>query len=321
MLNTYLNDNQHRPYPFYGGVTLPFPMSCITGLGLCLQQVEDGAHTPIYASVVAVAADSVRVALCRDLDGTGNLAEFIGMLYADTTGAYQYIAGSEDNAVYETTLITDPVDPERLVFGEITDLPYSEEDASRVSLADMQIFYAFVRSLYRGMPRSMIHSTAYMQLGTIPKDAIGVYSGKFYLDPACVVYMSSEVYGYHEVLTANDSEMLVDHTVRLAVTGLLTAKVENGSLVFGCLDSTDNNILNSYPEHGLEFVEYLNGTTTSNLHSLHIDDFTVDTLIDGETVSTTEIAWQVQEIDSTVLLTVKGTTAFPNCYGAEDQVR
>ena len=294
-------------------------MSCITGLSLCLQQDYDSNQSPIYASVVAVANGSVRIALCRDLDISNNVAEFIGMLYAYLDGSYQYIPSSVDSAVYETTLITDPVDPERLVFGTFTDLPPDEEEMDQIILSDMQMFYAFVRSMYHGLPRSVVTSTAYMQLGTIPEDSIGVYQGRFYLDPSCVVYMPSNAFGYHEAATVNDAEMLVDHTIQLSVTGLLTAKVEDGSLVFGCLDSTDKNTLNSYPEHPLEFVEYVNGATTAALHSLAIDDFTVEIEGETETIIKTKIAWQVQELNDAVLLTVNGTNDFPNCYAQENE--
>lgn len=36
MLNTYINDNSMSPYPFRSKETLPFPMSCIVGMGVCL---------------------------------------------------------------------------------------------------------------------------------------------------------------------------------------------------------------------------------------------------------------------------------------------
>ena len=302
MLNTYLNDNQRRPYPLYGGLKLPFPASCITGLGICLQ--EEGENSAIYASVVAIAKNSVRIALCR---AAGANDEFIGMVYATTDGFYTYIPSSSDSAVYETDTIAQPVDIDRLVYGTYTTLPPDPIEAEVVALSDMQVFYAYVANIKQGILRSSIKSTGYMQLGTIPEDAVGVYTGRFYLYPSCVTYMPSDVLGYHAKLSVNQNDQETGHSIEFSASGVLTLAVDGGTLNIGCLPDTDaKNIFNEYPTHGVDFVEYVNGQTTSGLHTLTLTGFT------------NEITWEAQDTGSAIILTVNGTKKFPSCYAVQE---
>ena len=300
MLNTYLNDNQHRPYPLYGGVKLPFPMSCIIGLGLCLQQSDN--QNPVFASVIAISRTSIRIAFCRHTGPDEAAPEFIGMVYADTTGYYTYVASSANSTVYEVDLRPDPVDLNRIVFATFVDQVVEPEEYASAVIADMQVFYSF----FKDYDRSGTKSTGYMQVGTIPDDAIGVYTGEFYLDPSCVTYMPADVLGYHTDMIVNKAEQHIGHSIDIAAGGLLTAAVDGGTLWFGCLEEADKSQLNEYPEHPMEFIEFLNGTTTSTLSELYIND-------DG-----TNIQWKVTELEDAVLLTVSGATAF-SCYPVGDE--
>ena len=295
MLNTYLNDNQHRPYPFYGGTTLPFPNCCVTGLGVCLQK-DDLADKPIFASVVVISKNSVRVALCRDTK-TGSAAEFVGMIYA-TSNYYTYIASSSNSNVYETNLITDPVDLDRLVYYDV-----SGEDA----ISSLQVFYSFVESVEEGITRSYVKSTGYMQIGTIPEDAIGVYTGKFYLDPSCVTYMPKVVLGYHTDITVNHNHQEIGHSLVFSASGLLTLSVTGGTtLTFGCLESTDKSILTEAPTRGYDFVTYIYGMTVPVGGVLDIR--TADSAAGKINIAGTTTK------SGDVLVTLDGTTLFPNCF-------
>lgn len=306
MLNTYLNDNQHRPYPLYGGVKLPFPASCITGIGLCIQEGDNDA--PVYASVIAISSNSIRIALCRSAGPDSGADEFIGMLYANTNGYYTYVASSATSTVYEVNQIVDPVDVNRLVFASYTELPPDEEAMNTIALSDMQVFYSFVSDVTQGITRSSAKSTGYMQLGTISEDAVGVYTGRFYLDPSCITYMPPRVLGYHTNIETAGAEAEISHAVEITFNGLLTASVTGGTLLIGTMNGADDSVLNAVPQHGVDFIEYLNGITTSALEVLEIPDYT------------DQIVWSARETDKAVILTVDGTTAFPNCWGAEDDV-
>lgn len=304
MLNTYLNDNQHRPYPFYGGVKLPFPDSCITGLGLCIQ-VSDN-DSPVYASVIAISANSVRVALCRGTGANAEADEFIGMLYANTSGYYTYISSSSDSAAYEVDTEQQPVDINRLGYATFPELSADDQTSAMMALADMQAFYAYVYNISSGIPRSSIRSTGYMQLGTIPEDAIGVYTGRFYLDPSCTTYMTASVYGYHTAVQVRGAEQETAASLNIVFNGLLTASVDGGTLFIGATTKADDNILNEVPTHSVDFVEYLCGTTTANIDTLNLVG------------DPGKIVWSLQDRGNVVVVSVDGTSTFPNCWGSED---
>lgn len=292
MLNTYLNDNQRRPYPFYGGCALPFPMSCITGLGVCLQE-DELLSSPVYANVIVVSKDSVRVALCRDPGEEVADAEFIGIIYANTQGFYTYVASSSNSAVYETNKITDPVDLDRLVF-------FDDPDTGTA----LRVFYSYVSDITKGIPRSTVKSTGYMKVGTIPEAAIGVYTGKFYLDPTCVASMPQEVLGYHTKIVANGMPPVeTGRSVVLSAGGLLTLSVTAGTVSFGALESADSLQLTKYPARSFSFVTSINGVPVpvGGKLVLHCDD--------------DRIVINSQKLESgTVVIELDGTTEYPNCY-------
>lgn len=303
MLNTYLNDNQRRPYPFYGGEALPFPMSCITGLGICIQ--DDGSLRRVYVSAIAISRNSVRVAVCRESDG---VPEFLGILYADTTGWYTYTDSATARAVYETYTIPEPVDPSRLV--------YYDDDYEQAQ----QVFYSYVLSLSLA-EREYARSTAYMQLGTIPEDAVGVYTGKFYLDPGCVTYISADVIGRCAKMIVNKTESETPHSLEIVTGGLLTASVTGGTLSFGTLEAADSNVLTETPAVPYSFITSINGympkaTEEQPYPVLKLDDYPDQTVPEPPPA---KIRWSVRVLGTgDVLLTVNGTKVFPNCYGAQD---
>ena len=293
MLNTYLNDNQRRPYPFYGGCALPFPMSCITGLGVCLQE-DELSGSPVYANVIVISKDSVRVSLCRG-GSDDSIGEFIGMVYADTTGFYTYVASSSNSAVYETYQIPDPVDLDRLVF-------FDDPDTGTA----LQVFYSYVAAVTNGITRSTAKSTGYMQVGTIPEAAIGVYAGKFYLDPTCVTTMPQEVLGYHTEIAANGMKPVeTGHSLEITAGGLLTLGVAGGTLHFGALESADEAQLTEYPTRPYSFVTSINGMPVPVGGTLVIHYNPADHIV---------ITKQVLPDTEAVLLEIDGTTAYPNCY-------
>lgn len=102
MAKTYLNDNKSMPYPFYGYAELPFSMACIVGLGVCIRGEEPTGRFPVVASSVAIAEDSVNLAIGRykKIDETGSdseenlVFELIGTIYANTAGYSVYVPAS-----------------------------------------------------------------------------------------------------------------------------------------------------------------------------------------------------------------------------------
>lgn len=67
MKNTYINDNMLSAYPFLPGVALPFPASCVSGIGVCLHGVT--AATSVRVSSIELSIGRVRAVFCLS-DGT-----------------------------------------------------------------------------------------------------------------------------------------------------------------------------------------------------------------------------------------------------------
>lgn len=337
MLSTYLNDNQAMPYPFYGFGALPFPMSCITGLGVCLTgDSPERSTNAIFVSSIIIAEDSVRLALCRK---TGTGIELIGMFYANTSGYYTYIPSYIDDAVYEDQTIT----PQMLRFVYSDFAPdmidtTTEEDAGPHQMdwddhmhevvldniiEDMQVFYSYVKENI-GVTLGEVTSNGYIQLGTIPPEAVGMYSGEFYLDPSCVTYMPDNVYGYIQTYKINNERYKTSQQFYLAAGGLLKMSVDGSTIYMApANDEVDTLSLTEIPASDKSMVTMINGHL--------ITGSTVEQEIDGETtsvyvypyidfVSTPEkdVSWDGYLKEGTktdtVVITLNGGTDFPNCY-------
>ena len=361
MLNTYLNDNQAMPYPFYGFGSLPFPMSCIVGLSICISGDAPGRGiNGIFISSVIIAEDSVRLALCRH---TANGIELVGMFYANTAGYYTYIPSFIDDSVYENhkelhmiEIPTGDGGVERHAVEPVTSavlrFVYSdyapdmldtttEPDAGSNQMdwddhthevlldsiiEDMQVFYSYVKENI-GVTLGLVTSNGHIQIGTIPKEAIGTYSGEFYLDPSCVTYMPDEVYNYTQTYKVNHDVYKASQKVDIAAGGILKITVD-GSTAY--VDVTGEEI-DALP---LTDIPYSNKTRVTSLNGHLITGSTVQEVINGETtskyvypfidfISTPKdnkafIEWEGYvkrgQESSTVVLTITGTSIFPNCY-------
>ena len=86
MFNTYLNDYLTSPYPFFGEQQLPFPLSCIAGLGICLQ-----TDTPIgllYAFSITIGQSSVYMVIGTvQTQNNVETETILGTLFADAETA------------------------------------------------------------------------------------------------------------------------------------------------------------------------------------------------------------------------------------------
>ena len=145
-----------------------------------------------------------------------------------------------------------------------------------------------------------------MQVGTRPEAAIGVYTGKFYLDPTCVAVMPQSVLGYHTEVEINGVTNETEHSLVLAAGGLLTMKVTGGTLYFGATDLADSTQLTAYPARDLSFVTSINGIPVPADGKLLIR------CTDSRIISTSQ---QLQPSGG-VILDLDGTTAYPNCYNS-----
>lgn len=312
MLNTYLNDNQNMSYPFYGNGSLPFAMSVITGLSICLQ-TEATVHQPLFVSSIVIDKDSVRLAVCRCVSDTDDTKELVGMFYANLAGYYTYIPSYISDAVYEDQTIT----PEmlRFVFAD-----YSPNQATEVVsggttyttemddiIENMQVFYSYVQANV-GTILGKVTSHGHIQLGSIPEAAIGSYFGEFYLDPSCVTYMPDSVYGYHAAYTVNQDTYPAKQTVEIAVSGLLTTSDNGDTVVIDTTYDADEADLVDLEFSTRSRISRVNGYEIKATRDVPKPYLRFNDLDD-------KVKWTAKRLDSAVIIELNGTDDFPNCYG------
>ena len=323
MLYTYLNDNQGMPYPFYGHGSLPFPMSVITGISLCIRS-EDAAVNPVYASSIVITENTVRLAICKK--SAEGEAVLLGIFYANTDGYYTYIPTMyAGDAVYENQTFGDDV--LRYVYADFA--PITEQTTEGIATTYMtymndviehiQVFYSYVRgNLHTILGRSA--SYGHIQLGTIPKEAVGSYIGEFYLDPSCVLYIPNDVSGHHTAYTINTVTQPVRQTFTIGCTGLLTVSVDAGTARISTVYDADDAELVKLDFETRNRVEFINGTTISSSEppNEELTDLEKDKYIHPrlniqnlDTLAT----WRVAHVtDTAITLEIDGNTSFPNCY-------
>lgn len=316
MLNTYLNDNQGMAYPFYGGGSLPFPMSVITGLSICIQDDAD-THQPLYVGSVMIDATSVRLAILRHLsdDPDDSAAELIGMFYANMDGFYTYIPSYLTDAVYEDQTITPQM--LRFVYADYAPVQGSTVSGDSVIyntelddiIENMQVFYSFVQANV-GVILGKTTSHGHIQLGAIPESAIGSYFGEFYLDPSCVVYMPDSVYGYHSAYKVNNDTYAATQAIELRASGLLTLSVNGSTVAFDTVLGANESDLIDFEFSTRSRITGLNG------HSIEAIDYEGQYYPEITFKDNYMISWRcVAETSDNLIIGVNGNDTFPNCYG------
>lgn len=314
MLNTYLDDNQGMAYPFFGTGALPFPMSVVTGIGVCINAGDtDTPYTSeaLYISDVVITAKTVQLSVCRHISG-GDGTELVGIFYANINGYYVYVPSSQLNdEVFEDQTI----EPRmlRFVYATAPDMP--EEELAQMTL-DLQVFYSYVKKNAYDTPGTL-HSCGYIQLGTIPESAVGSYKGEFYLDPSCVSYMPDSVFGKHKTYRVNSSLYVAPQCFTIAARGVLDISVSGGTAAFGVTAEAADlqfvdlgfetkdmvSSLQGYPVAASQRNPYpvlhLKGQTVSAGRAI---DFA---FVSGPVVGSTS--------SEAVVIEITGTSIFPNC--------
>ena len=302
MINTYLNDNQSMPYPFYGYGALPFPMCVITGMGVCIH-MHKGEEFPtgynrIYACSISIADTSVTVALCRK-PSTGGV-ELVGILYARTDGYSMYVPSYTDAAVYGNQSIS-PAMLRYVYAGEAVEVD-DQEVAS-----DLQVFYSRTRETFDTV-LSTTSSTGFIQLGPIPQSAIGNYQGEFYLDPSCVTYLDDDTYGHYSHYTVGPNKYSIGQRFDIELSGLLVWQDQQITTKY----QTDTNDFVVLDDQYAQKVDKINGVAIEGSTAA-----AYPTLVLAGHTNYVELSAAPSVEGSTasaVVVTINGTTEFPNCY-------
>lgn len=184
-------------------------------------------------------------------------------------------------------------------------------------------------STYSGGRSATVHATGsgvkisgFMTIGSIPKSAIGNYSGPFIIDPSCITYISDDVLGCHDTLNINGTSYEIGQQLEIVAAGLLTL---DGLSVNGTNQVASANLTTFDTMTDYSMVKTINGMsfqphTDSNIPTLtfktdypeHITFDVVGGAPDPEDGNPdTGIG------DATILI-INGTKKFPNCYNQED---
>lgn len=318
MLNTYLNDNLNTPYPFFQG-QLPFPMTVITGLGLCLHGESNGY--PLYALDVNIGKDFVFLAIGRD-SPTNSAGELFGVLWANTSGSYAYFRavwgyGSQLTFWYPYWHLVD--EPPTTSY-EPYDPPPNQEQlqnpvyAPTASIMELtRVYFDEVRDI-RETPS--VGGAGYMTLGTIPAEAVGSYRGKFYLDPSCVRWMPTDVFGYHTSIAEFANKVPLGQRFDISTSGVLSLSV-GGSTATVVAPAADDYTLTSFTTLAEPGVRTINGLfITGETSSCKQLEFRSD--LDSVSFSVLQGS---QDPDNPLpaVISIEGGTDFPNCYSPDDE--
>lgn len=170
--------------------------------------------------------------------------------------------------------------------------------------------------------------SGYLIIGSINDKDIGSHAGTFYLDPSCVVHVPDSVYGVYTKLKVNDKHYALGHNLTISVAGLMSLSSSSGDFVptLQGKDSVADLVLSSAAFLGsYSMVTSINGisplTTGEDkgqliLNTRHPE--AIKLLLDTSTATTVSTEDTSDTVGGAVLLTIIGTTQFPNCYDPDE---
>ena len=184
-------------------------------------------------------------------------------------------------------------------------------------------------SAYSGGRSATVHATSsdvkisgFMTIGSIPKSAIGNYSGPFIIDPSCITYISDAVLGYHDRLNINGTSYEIGQQLEIVAAGLLTL---DGLSVHGTDQVASANLTTFDTMADYSMVKTINGMSFQPHTDSNIPTLTFKTDYPGHIkfnvvggASDPEDGKPDTGIGDATVLIINGTKKFPNCYSRED---
>lgn len=317
MLNTYLNDNLNTPYPFFQG-QLPFPMTVITGLGLCFHGEPNGY--PLYALDVNIGKDFVFLAIGRD-SHTNVAGELFGVLWAKTDGSYAYFQsvwgyGAELTFWYPYLHVVEPPPTtEYTPYNPPPDQEHLQNPVYAPTASILEMTRVYFSHVQENRETPSVGGTGYMTLGTIPPEAIGSYQGKFYLDPSCVRWMPTDVFGYHTSIAEFANKTQLGQRLDISTSGVLAMDIE-GSTVTITAPEADSYTLTDFPTTTTPGIQTINGLFVTGSTACH----QLELCSDLDSVSFTVLQGsQDPEHPLPAVISIEGSTDFPNCYSPDEE--
>lgn len=161
---------------------------------------------------------------------------------------------------------------------------------------------------------------------TMLQNAYGNYTGEFYLDPVCVTYVSSGISGQVRNVVINGSTFAADKSLNFSSTGdLLTLqRLPDSTNESVTAMLTGSTAIDSY---SLVEDEQIFGTFVESINNL--SPSAIPASVDPEPalhiLSGSDSIWfgvlKGGTDDPALVIEVVGTSAFPNCYGTDDEAQ
>lgn len=166
--------------------------------------------------------------------------------------------------------------------------------------------------------------SGFMSIGSIPESAIGSYSGTWYIDPSCVFFMPLAVYGNLKQVVVNGSRYDIVKSLSINTSGPLTVdsvaeiSAEAGQPVSETTTCTIN-ATGAASEYTYDFPSSIG---YSMVQSVNNQSCITTQLVPTKTLTIrilhSTIQYEVITNDTVIVLVIKGTKDFPNCFIDDD---
>lgn len=154
----------------------------------------------------------------------------------------------------------------------------------------------------------------FVELGSIPEEAYGLYTGKFWIDPSCISFVPQKVMrlGIHNIMVG-DTPVDTDQCLNIHTAGLLKSTLGRRTDTPTYNINIDTDAMNNadlytlLDERNYNMVNSINGVSTAT-------DFTKN----GSTLSITSgsnsIELSATQNGNAIIVSIKGNNQFKNCF-------
>lgn len=159
-----------------------------------------------------------------------------------------------------------------------------------------------------------IFVNGFVELGIIPEEAYGLYTGKFWIDPSCISFVPQKVMrlDMHNIMIGNDT-VDINQCLNIHTTGLLkTTPVTKNGILTGNINVATEALNNAdlytiLDERNYNMVTSVNGVSTATAFTKN-----------GSTLSITSESGSIEvsatSIGNSITVSIKGNKQFKNCF-------
>ena len=150
--------------------------------------------------------------------------------------------------------------------------------------------------------------SGYLLLGSLDGVVPASYSGVFYIDPSCVVYLPEAVYTYHTEIEINNNIYLLGSSLDINASGLLQLDA------VGQLEGTPSSA--SMPLTSADTLD--TSDRVLSINGMSVGEGSEHKTLTIGTSCSSAITFTAMELGTSfVVLSAHGSQKFPNCYSAD----